>query len=76
MDPGATAATITPFLDYANAATLPATVDTSGALAAKYGVTSLGTVIVLTSTGSETYRAVEPDSAPLVEALRTAGASS
>jgi hypothetical protein len=75
MDSGATAKSITPFLDFANAATLPVTVDTSGALVAKYGVTSLGTVIVLTSAGSETYRAVDPEPDKISEALQTAGAS-
>lgn len=52
----------------------PSAIDTSGTLAARYGVTALGTTVVYDRDGALVARLVEPGAGDLAAAFRQAGA--
>lgn len=68
---GETAPSIDGFLRANHASTLGYSIDTTGALVARYGVSQLSTVVILDPHGVVTYRAVEPDAATIEGQLRT-----
>lgn len=72
MDPSATPEARAAFLEFADAQTLPVTVDDSGALAQRYQVRSLGTTVVVASSGTETFRGIDPSPEDITAALRQA----
>ncbi len=74
MDPSESEATIEQFLDYIKAPELATTVDTNAQLARRYQVAALSTLIVVDPAGEVTYRATDPSSRQIQDALIEAGA--
>lgn len=74
MDPSESEATIRQFLDYVEAPELPTAVDTNAQLSRRYQVAALSTLIVVDPGGKVTYRATDPSSQEIQDALRKADA--
>ncbi|WP_246204138.1 TlpA family protein disulfide reductase [Streptomyces tailanensis] len=74
MDPGESPQTIRQFLDYIKAPELPTAIDKGAALAQKYKVATLSTLIVVDPSGKVTYRATDPGPEAIQAALKKAGA--
>jgi hypothetical protein len=73
LDPGDSARTLAERRDAMGGTSLAFAIDTSGALAARYGITVLGTVVVYDAAGRVVARMVEPGTDDLRAAFARAG---
>lgn len=74
MDPSESETTIQQFLDYVEAPELPTAIDTDATLSRRYKVAALSTLIVVDPAGKVAYRATDPSSQQIQDALTEAGA--
>lgn len=69
LDPGVPVQDLNGFLGSVNARNLPTVIDAKAALADKYQVTALSTVLVVDPAGEVTYRAVSPPAGAITAAV-------
>lgn len=72
VDPGQKAEEVRAFLDAADGSALLRTTDTQGALATKFGVNALGTLIVLDADATPVYTGVDPPAGEITAAVKRA----
>lgn len=74
LDPGQKTEDVAAFLNAADGAALLRTTDTEGALATRFGVRALGTLLVLDANGAPAYTGVDPPSGEITTAVKRAAA--
>ncbi|MDV8128866.1 TlpA family protein disulfide reductase [Rhodococcus qingshengii] len=75
MNPGESAQTVTGFQSDTGTQAIPAVIDTGATLTTRYSVAALSTLLVIDPSGKVSYRATDPSTDQITDALRKAGAA-